>query len=919
MKTIICLGYLTVALLFGACMPQDATLRPVDLRCEYLMNPLGIDVLRPDLSWQLEAADARSRGLKQSSYRVLVASSPELLSHDQGDLWDSGQINSDKSIHVVYDGKQLDSQMSCYWKVRVWDHNGKPSRWSSHAIWSMGLLKKEDWKAIWIGKDGGEENAGSENRRLAARMLRHEFHVEKRIMKATAYVCGPGFFELYLNGRRVGDHVMDPVLSNYSKRVFYVTFDVTNQLCRGRNSIGVILGNGRFFAPRINVPVYTPTFGYPKLLMQIHIVYSDGSVADIISDENWKITASGPIRANNEFDGEDYDARLEQRGWDKVGFNDSAWEPAQRVQSPEGRLIAQMIEPMRITEVLKPVAITSPRPGAYLVDFGQNLYGMVRIRVRGPAGTRIQIRTSFTRRPDGNIKMEDNRSAQSTDVYVLRGEGEETWAPRFRGQGTHYAEVTGWPGVPSTKNFELLCVQTDMEKTGEFTCSDTLINNIYANVVRSTRMQERSVPLDPDRDERQAWLGHPAKTSESEAYIFKVAPFYGSFMGEIRIDQKDDGNISDAGSIWPFYSGDPIWPSVVTILPDWYYNFYGDLRILQQNYDCLKRWVIFQEKTNLGPDGAIRRGTFGDWVDAYTMDGKVWEGGATSPHLLCTAYFYHNCRIAARVAGILGNTEERKRFNELADRVGIAFNKYFFRPEFNNYESETQCSYAVPLAFGLVPRERRKAVADNLVDDIIVKHKGHLSVGLVGMQWFMQVLTDIGRPDVAYTVAKQTTRPGWGYMVSKGGTSVWERWDQDTRDPGMNGESQLILAGNLAAWFYQTLGGINYDPEQPGFKHIILRPRPVGDLTFVRASHQSLYGMIRSEWKIEGGIFRWDVKVPVNATATVYVPAKDQESILESDKPASSVAGIKFLRMEEGLALFEIGAGHYQFKSRYIR
>ncbi len=770
----------------------------------------------------------------------------------------------------------------------------------------MGLLTPTDWKAKWIGLEGAghlETTDAGDHRRLPARMLRREFVAGKKIARATAYVCGLGLFELYLNGQRVGDHVLDPLMSNYAKRAFYVTFDVTGQLRQRRNALGVILGNGRFFAPRVKLPMATPSFGYPKLLLQLRIEYEDGSNELVLSDRKWRVTDRGPIRANSEFDGEEYDARLEQDGWDEVGFDDSKWEAATFAppggaekgtgpicaQHPPGRsgkldlspfppgcaLVAQMIEPMRVTETLRPVAITRPKPGTYLVDFGQNLYGVVRLKVHGPAGTRVQVRTSFSKKPDGTIKMEDNRSALSTDVYVCRGKGEEVWAPRFRGQGTHYAEVTGWPGVPIAEDFQLLVVHTDMEKVGEFTCSNGLLNRIYANVVRGMRMQERGIPLDPDRDERQAWLGHPAKTSESEGYVLNVAPFYASFMGEIRVDQRADGNISDAGSIWPLYLACAIWPSVITVTPDWYYRFYGDRRILEENYATMKRWLLFLEKTRLQADGTIGRDGFGDWVDAYSMNDRGGDNGATPVDMMQTAYFCHNCRILARTAELLGRPEDKAYFGALAAKVAAAFNKKFFHPEANAYRSGTQCSYVLPLAFDLVPADHRAAVAANLIDDVLVKHQGHLTVGLVGMQWFMQTLDKVGRPDVAFTVATQTTWPSWGYMIAKGATSIWERWDQDTRDPGMNGESQMILAGNLAAWFYQTLAGIDYDPAQPGFRHVILRPRPVGDLTAVTAAHKCPYGTIRSAWRIRDGVFHWDVTVPPDTTATVYVPTND--------------------------------------------
>jgi alpha-L-rhamnosidase len=892
-----------------------------NLRCEYLQNPLGIDEARPRLSWELGLDGASiPRNARQFACQVLVASSPKMLRDNRGDLWDSGKVETDQSIDIRYSGIPLDSRRECWWKVRVWDQDQKCSAWSEAAWWSTGLLAPKDWTGQWIGLGGSGEAAGSlnpdEHRRLPARYLRRDFQVEKKIKRATAYVCGLGFFELYLNGRRVSDHVMDPALSNYAKRDTYVTFDVTGCLKKQRNAIGVILGNGRFYAPRINVPFPTPTFGYPKLLLQMDIEFADGSSAEIVSDEHWKITDGGPIRMNNEFDGEEYDARREMAGWNEPGFNAENWLPAQRVQPPGGRLVAQTIEPMRVTQTLKPVALTQPKPGVYLVDFGQNLYGAVQIKVRGSAGTRVQLRTSFTRKPDGTIKMEDNRSARSTDLYILRGGGEEIWAPRFRGQGTHYVEVTEWPGTPDTGNFTLLVMHTDLEKAGDFTCSSDLLNRIYANVVRSARMQERSLPLDPDRNERQAWLGHPAKTSESEAYLFNVAPFYRNFLAETRADQRADGNISDSGSVWPMYSGNPIWPSVATILPDWASQFYGDPEFAAQNYETAKKWLLFQERHNLGPDfTSSDAGGYGDWVDGASMDGRGPATGSTSRSLMNTAYLYHNCRILERMATLLGRTDDATSFSSLAGKIQAGFDRRFFDPKTATYESKTQCSYMLPLAFGLVRPEFRAAVISNFIADIMVTNQGHATVGLVGMQWFMQTLTDAGHPEVAYTVATRTNRPGWGYMLSKGGTSVWERWDQDTRDPGMNGESQMILAGNLVAWMYQTLAGINYDPAAPGFKHIILHPRPVGDLSFVRAWYQSRYGRIGSARERRNGHFTFEVSIPPNTTATIYVPAGDKRQVREGGRTVIRSKPARFLGMEDENAVFDTGSGHYSFLS----
>ena len=1053
------------------------SLVPAALRCEYFKNPLGIDETHPRLSWQLQSAGPEIRGQRQTAYQVLVATTPELLESGQGDYWDSGKVESDQSIHIAYAGTPLASEQFCWWKVRIWDENGRVSPWSETAHWSMGLLQPSDWQATWIGLDSGVEanvifdsgswiwhpdgdalaglpketrhfqrtislptdsrlllasvyvlasdgfvlwvngqkavdgvgfpfgtetditrlltigenllaievvndpedkpvrtaglllevrmtfldcapliistdaewrvanaphpawqakaftlensvparilgpagiapwgNVGEdEHRRLPARMIRREFNLTRTLSRATAHVCGLGFFELYLNGQRVGDHLMDPVLTCYDKRAMVVTFDVSEHLTSGANAIGVLLGNGRFFAPRIRIPTETKTFGFPKLLFQMRLEYSDGSSETIISDENWKISDAGPIRSNNEFDGEEYDARREMSGWDFPGFDESHWRSVELVTAPGGKLISQMVEPMRVTEVLRPVGIEEPRHGMFLFDFGLNHYGVVRLHASGPAGTRIQMRTSFSKRGDGTIKMEDNRSARSTDVYTLRGAGRETWSPRFRGQGTRYVEVIGYPGTPTLDDLELLVVHSDLEKTGSFECSNELLNQINANVVRSTRMQERSVPLDPDRDERQAWLGHPAKTSESEAHVFNVASFYRSFMGEIRIDQKEDGNISDAGSVWPFHTGDGIWPSVITILPEWFFHFYGDRRILEENYETMRRWHAFQQKQSLQADFTLAPGFYGDWVDAASMDEGTSDSGATSRPLMYTAYFFYNCRILSRIADQLGFADHATEYQALAEKVQAGFLDRFFDPSRNKFESETQCSYVLPLAFGMIPPEHYAGVVANLIDDIMVKHSGHLNVGLTGMQWFMQLLTDIGHSEVAYHVATRETRPSWGYMVREGGTSIWERWDQDTRDPGMNGESQLILAGNLGAWFFQTLAGIKYDLAQPAFKHILLHPHPVGDLQWVKCTFRSMHGQIGSDWQIVDGEFRWQITVPANTTATVHVPTRDVNLVYEGSQLAKLAPGVAFRENVNGSAIFEIESGRYEF------
>ena len=841
------------------------------LRCENLIAPLGIDVSKPRLSWILDSDHPNE---KQTAYEIVV-----------DDQWDSGRIDSDQSIDVEYGGKGLAPATRYAWRVRVWDAEGIPSAWSKPATFSTAL---KQWSARWIGRD--ESGGNRESRRLPARYLRREFAVTKKVTRATAYICGLGFFDLFLNGAKVSQDVMDPALSDYAKADYFVTFDVTDRLRHGANAIGVILGNGRFYAPRRETPqtppALTATYGYPKLLLQLEIEYEDGSTTRVISDESWRLTTEGPIRADNEYDGEEYDARMEMPNWNQAGFDDSKWKQAHVVAAPGGELKAQMIEPMQVTQVIDPVAITNPLPGTYIVDMGQNFYGTVRMKASGPSGTQVRMTSAYSLNPDGTLKTADNRSARSTDIYTFKGQGLEEWNPRFRGQGFRRVQVTGFPGTPSVDDFDGLVIQTAAEPAGEFQSSNDLVNRIHRAVWWTMRMFPRSAPLDPDRDERQAWTGDPAKDAESEAYNFNVEPFYSKWMDDVERSQRADGSIPDVSMYWTW--GDGVeWPSVFTIIPDWFIDFYDDRLVAETHYAAMKRWVLAMRRHEL-PDGTLDATSYGDWCDTYSIDEKVPDFGATPRELVSSAYQYHNYRIMERLAKSMDHAEDERTFTALADKLKSAYNRKFLDPRTHTYQGATQTGYVLALAFGLAPEEQRDALIANLIDDIMVKRSGHLSVGLIGMQWLMQTLTEIGRPDVAWTIATQTTRPSWGYMLSKGATTIWERWDYDTRGPGMNSEALLIQAGNLDAWFYQTLAGIR--PAAPGFKKILIQPAIVGDLKWVKAHFDSPYGRITSDWKIVDNRLIIDVTIPTNTTATIVVPGKKGGT-------------------------HEVGSGHYQFSS----
>lgn len=1047
-------------------------LPPADLKCEYRLDPLGVDSPRPRLGWIPQAAPG-SRSQWQSAYQIIVASNPRDLSAENGDLWDSGKVQSDQQNQIEYEGKPLTSRADCFWKVRIWDRAGTPTAWSAPAKWSMGLLSADDWKAKWIGLDepenpkqpgvfvgaqwiwypegdpaksvpvgtrffrriftlpddakpkaitcwitgdnefsllvnGNQVGTGSDFHqaydydltdkihpgtnalairvkntgeapnpagvilkleielksgakqaifsdkswqsatamdgqwvaakelgapgiapwgeigqtdfsRLSARMLRKEIDAPKKIQSATVYFCGLGLSELYINGKKIGDAVLSPALSEYNKRAFYVTYDVTDQLKQGKNAIGVWLGNGRYFAPRKVVPTNTLTYGYPKLLLQMHITYDDGGSADIVSDESWKLTTNGPIRANNEYDGEEYDARLEMPGWSAPGFDESKWQTPRLVKGPGGELSAQSIEPIKVVQTIKPIAITNPRPGIYIYDMGQNMVGWCSLKVSGPAGMEVALRHAETLGPDGMLYLDNIRSAKVRDVYTLKGSGVETYEPRFTYHGFRFVELRGFPGTPKLDSIEGRVVNDAMDRAGEFACSNELLNQIYHNIFWGVRGNYRSIPTDcPQRDERQGWLGDRSAESQGESYLFDIAAFYNNWLLDINDAQKPSGSVPDvAPSYWPLYNDGVTWPSSFIIIPGHIYDQYGDTRILADRYAGMKKWIDHMVKSYM-KDDLMPRDTYGDWCvppESQKLIHSNDPARRTDGALIGTAYFIHDLRLMAQYAKILGKADDAREFESLAGRMRDAFNKKFFHPDTNTYANGSQTSSVLPLALNLVPQDRRTQVFQKLIEKIEVQNKGHIGTGLIGAQWLMRVLSDHGRIDVAYEIASQKDYPSWGYMISKGATTIWELWNGDTADPAMNSGNHVMLVGDLAIWMHEYLAGIAPDPQQPGFEHIIIRPRPVGDLKWARATFKSIRGTISSDWKIDGNTFTLRITVPANTLATVYVPTKDASSVKEGGVPAVSAPKVWFVRSERGSAVYEVGSGGYVFTS----
>lgn len=891
-------------------------IRLKNLRAEMLENPEGIDVRNPRLSWEISGTE---RGIEQTAFQVLVASSPEKLNDNEGDLWDSGKTPSDQSVHVKYNGKPLRSREKCFWKVQIWTQNGE-SNWSEPAFWSMGLLYYGDWNGRWIGFDRAfpwdREDKFS---RLSARYFRKDFKADKEIKNATAYIIGLGLYELYINGQKIGDQVLAPTPTDYNKNVKYNVFDVTKAIKKGENSIGAILGNGRFYTMRqAEKPYKIKTFGYPKMLFQLEIEYTDGSKNSIKTDNTWKGTPDGPIRTNNEYDGEEYDARKEMPGWNKVGFDDSKWLQAEYVQEPSGEFEAQLNKNMKVMETVQPLSIKEIRSGVFIMDMGQNMVGWVGMKVKGKAGDKVTLRFAEILNEKGELAMANLRDAKVTDVYTLKGGDEETWEPTFVYHGFRYVEITGFPRQPTVTDFEGKVIYDEMKTIGSFETSNVLINQIYKNAFWSINGNYKGMPVDcPQRNERQPWLGDRSTGSYGESFVFGNALLYAKWMDDIRYAQRADGSIPDvAPAFWRYYSDNMTWAGTYLQLGEMLYRQFGDTRAIAEHYPNMKKWLKYMQDNYMDENYILTKDSYGDWCvpPATIEEGRGKSADVKRPSkLISTAYHYYYLQLMQQFAKLTDNEADIEGFASLSVKVKDAFNKEFFHPESASYGTNTLTDNLLPVYFKMVPETDFDRVFKTITDLIEVKNKGHLSTGVIGIQWLMRTLTENGRPDLAYRITTNTTYPSWGYMVENGATSIWELWNGNTAAPNMNSYNHVMMLGDLLVWYYENLGGIK--SHQPGFKQIIMKPEMIDGLNFVNAAYQSIYGEIKSEWKKENKNFTWNITIPGNTSAIVSIPASSQNTITESGEKAASVKGIKFIKMEGSQAVYEIGSGEYSFAS----
>jgi len=918
----------------GCSQKRGSDMMVENLRCEYLTNPLGIDVTRPRLSWVLESY---TRGQYQAAYRILVASSEENLKKNIGDLWDTGKVISNRTNQIEYDGRKLESRMQCYWKVCAWNKNDVITEFSEPSFWTIGLLEEDDWKGSWIAMDKAELDEKPEELEPGPPppWFRKTFALGKEIRRALVYVTARGLFELRINGECVGKDIFAPEWTDYRKRIHYRTYDVVSILRKGENAIGAIVGDG-WYSGYIGWRKVRGFYGLQNsLLIQVEVEYTDGTTEIIATDESWRCS-DGPILNSDFMMGENYDARKEMPGWDTVDFDDSLWEQVSEVEKPSAMLVAQPSQPVQVTEYVESKRITEPRPGVYVFDLGQNIAGWARLRVKGPAGTKVTMRFAERLNPDGTIYTENLRSAKATDSYILSGKGEEVYEPRFTFHGFQYVEVSGFTGVFSTDAITGCVVHSNTPPAGVFECSNSMVNKLWLNARWGQRGNFISIPTDcPQRDERLGWMGDAQVFIRTATFNMDVAAFFTKWMIDVEDAQSHTGSFSDIspllGRTTDDYAGAPAWGDAGVIVPWTIYRVYGDTRIIEKHYDAMVRWMDFIYEGN--PD-LIRRNrlgnNYGDWL---SIDAD------TPKEMLATAYWAYDARLMSKMAEAIGRENDAKTYEKLFQDIRSAFQKNFVSPDGRVYplkgfkektgqipvghtyvagRGETQTGYLLSLSMDLLPEELRARASEYLVEDTR-NRDWHLSTGFVGVSYLNPVLSKTGHNDVAYRLLMNDTFPSWLYPIKNGATTIWERWDGWTeekgfQDPGMNSFNHYSL-GSVGEWLYRFVAGIDLDTDVPGYRHFIIHPYPGGELTDARAVYVSINGNIASQWRKEIGRFFLTVTIPANTTAKVYVPSDEGAPVTELGKPLEEVEGLTFAGYENGCVVILLGSGTYHFAS----
>lgn len=894
-----------------------AKITPTKLTCEYLPNPAVVDVLHPRLAW-INIAGENERGQFQSAYQIRVATSKEKL--EKPDLWDSEKTENSESSRIEYAGKPLQSRTECWWQVRVWDKNGKVSDWSEPAFWRMGILNLNEWKAKWIGAPWqGEETLPKKiNQKTQlpevlpppAPMFRKEFNIEKKVEKAVAFVTGLGYFEFFLNGQKVGDDVLVPNQTNYGKRpelinegiplddnfreykVMYLAYDIKNQLKKGKNTAGSMLGNG-FYNPAKH---WALGYGTPRFLAQIYITYTDGTEEIIVSDESWK-AAKSPVLMDMVYYGEHYDARLEQPGWNASGFDDSAWQNAVIRKTPEGKLAAHTAQTDKVMEQLKPVKIEKLENGNYKVDFGVEVSGWVKLhKVKGPVGQKIDIKYL------GTTYSGDNS-------YIFSGRGEESYAARFNWFVFDGVEISNWPGELKPEMITAEVVHTFVKESAEFETSNPLLNTINKIWRRSqTDNMHGGVASDCPHRERSAYTGDGQVACVTVMHNYDARNFYHKWIQDILGAQNLTTGYVPNGAPWqPGCGGGVAWGAAMCIMPWEFYLHYGAKDMLTDNYEGMKEYVRYMQTwvDNEGIMNSQRTGKDGKILKWFNLGDWVAPGNLPPDEMVHTFYFWRCADFTSKAAKALGKKDEAEKYADLAEKTRQSFWKRFYDEKNGTYGKAGGNIFALKMG---VPESQYSKVIQALKNDIKA-NDGHLDTGIFGTQFFFEVLAENGMNDLAYEAITKKTQPGYGWWIEQGATTTWEQWD------GSNSRNHPMFGGGLA-WLYRKLAGMNIDLENPGYRHIIFRPQPVGDIRFVSYYNETVYGKAGVDWTSEKDKFSMKITVPVGCEATVSVPLLKNGEIQESGKPAGKQGEVAMLNDENGYRIFKVKSGEYHFVSK---
>lgn len=894
-KTFLKSLYITVFFtigLFLACRTTLPEYRVVNLQCLDMQNPQGIDAMHPLLSWQVETT--QNKNYHQKQYRIRVATDRDKLLGGTADIWDSGVIDSDQSTAVEYAGPQLTSRMTYFWQVEVWNEKGEMAK-SGVASWEMGLVSPSDWEAQWImhSQDSTEK---------AAPLFRREFKLTQTVRSARVYISGLGYYELHLNGHKIGDRYLDPAFTDYEDRALYATYDVTEMLQSGENAMGVILGNGWYNVQTLAVWDFerAPWRHSPVVLVQLELNYEDGTSEKILSDTSWK-TATGPLVFNSIYSGEIYNAQLEKTGWNQPGYDDRQWIAAEDAGKVIPKLEAQSLPPIRVAETFNPVRITHPKAGVYVADFGQNIAGITRLHISGQAGDTVSIRHGEVLNPDGTVdqhdieifvKRRDSTQDFQRSIYILKGEGEETYEPRFTYYGFQYAEITVPEGYEiKPENIEALFLHTDVEPAGSFHASDSLLNRIHRSTQYSYLSNLYGYFTDCPQREKNGWTGDANIASDLGLYNYHGINVYKKWLRDLADGQKPSGEIpviAPTGG-WGYWQ-EPVWDGALTNIPMNLYLYEGDQEMIRTLYDQMKRHFSYWEEK--APEQIVNAG-LGDWLSYETQ---------TPRELTSTAYFYHESLLLSRFAALLQRPEDEDFYQKKADTIKAAFNATFFKSDSCTYANGSQTALSCALYFGLVPAEQQACVADHLAR-LIRANDTRLDVGLLGSKFVLGALSENGYIDLAYELAASDKLPSWGYWVKQGFTTLLENWDPESpQDISVN----HIMLGAVDEWFFHYLGGIQPDPQAPGFQHFLLKPYFAPQLEYLEVSHQSPYGRIISNWKRSDRVISWEITIPANSSATIGLPPGEVTVDGKGPDKVSGAGNERYLDLGSGTYLVEV-------------